>query len=79
MTETVLPLQAVEDMLKNPSIHALLVSMNPAYLIKFIVANYEDTSSQAPDWVIAGANCTMEKDVLPVCIQIFLMDWRPPK
>jgi hypothetical protein len=31
----------------------------------------------SPDWVIAGLNCTDDKDILPVCIHTYLMDWRP--
>jgi hypothetical protein len=70
MTTTTLPLAAVEAMLQEPIIQILFCKL--AYRHQYLASIINP-----PDWVIAGLNCHDDADILPMCIHVFLMDWKP--
>ena len=62
----VLPLKAVEDMCAEMDLE-LMVGAPRTYL--------EALPEPKPDWAIAGLNCTDDREILPVAMQVYLSDW----
>jgi hypothetical protein len=71
--KTVLPLQAVEEMLDDPVMKRLLEERDEAAEILREAACGKE---QAPDWVLAGLACKVPELVVPFCVHTYLMDWR---
>ena len=72
MNETVLDLTAVEAMLKDPLMHALIVSDSPRRFMNTVERNVLPLS----DWLVAAVNCVDDADILPVAMHTYLLDWR---
>ena len=76
MEKTTLPLAAVEAMCKD--LKGLINT--PENGRRYYMMGYTCLKTcPAPDWAIAAANCTDEKDVLPVAMQVYLSDWEAEK
>lgn len=62
-----IPLKAVEDMCAELDIE--LLSQLPR-------THLESLPEPRPDWAEAGLACTDDAEILPVCMQVYLDDWR---
>lgn len=71
------PLAAVEAMCKDAILSILMLARNPRYLLQHANYIFAERGEATPDWVIAGLNCQKDEDILPICIQSYLNDWRP--
>jgi hypothetical protein len=69
------PLRAVEDMCAELDLEILVIC--PQDYLSRMAGRLSKTKKQIPDWAIAGMNCKNERDILPICIQVYLSDWRP--
>ena len=77
MSETVLPLAAVEAMCNDGRILWLMRTNEPRISIRSIA--HEEPDGSSPDWIAAALNCTDDAEILPMAIHTFLMDWKPPE
>ena len=72
--QTVLPLQAVDDLLSNNVIRNLLknpVCMHRVYLLSM----QEYLGVGCPDYILAGLNCKNDDEIMSMSIHTYLMDW----
>lgn len=74
---TNVPLQAVMDMYNDSIWKALQTKIDPRGFLEWVAGNYAEAGEPVPDWIMAGINCMSERDVLPVCTQVYLADWMP--
>jgi hypothetical protein len=71
--QTVLPLAAVEAMLKDQDMKLIMLPVNRLRIAQRLV----NAATNPPDWLQAAASCHNDDDVLPVAMHTYLMDWRP--
>ena len=75
--EIVLPMKAVYDMVNDPVIrHLMQYPYDRHEYLKFMEMLTVNEGT-LPDYVEAGLNCKKESDILPICISVYLSDWRP--
>jgi hypothetical protein len=72
-----IPLEAVQAYWKSPLMRALKNSINPRHFLQEMKETYIFTAP--PEWIEAALGCAEDKDILPMAIHTFLMDWEAPQ